>query len=77
MQTNQTTTEKTVHSMRGPARGSQETGRERMCGGVRGTFVGGVVTALLALLLWPTTAWAIDGDALPDWVFAKSGKNRV
>ncbi|MCH8040781.1 MAG: hypothetical protein IH977_10625 [Nitrospinae bacterium] len=77
MRTNQTPTEKTVHPMRSPARGSQETGRRGLSGRVRGKLLGGVVTALLALLLWPTAAWAIDGNPLPDAVFANLGENRV
>ena len=74
MQTKQTTTERTVHQMKSPALGSQETGRRGRGGGVRGTFVDGVVTGLLALLLWPTAAWAIDGNALPDAVFANNAQ---
>jgi len=77
MRTNQTTTEKTIHPMRSPVQGNKEKGRRGLGGGARGTFVGGVVTGLLALLLWPTGAWAIDGNALPDAVFANLGENRV
>ena len=78
MQTNQTPTEKTIHPMRSPALGRTKTWRRGRGGGVRGKLLGVVLTGLLVLLLWPTAAWAIDGNALPDAVFANfNQRNRV
>ena len=77
MRTNQTTTERAVYPIKSPALGRTKTGRRGLSGRVRGKLLGGVVTALLALLLWPTAAWAIDGNPLPDAVFANFSQNRV
>ena len=72
MRTNQTTTERAVHPIKSPALGRTKTGRRGLSGRVRGKLLRGVVTALLALLLWPTAAWAIA-----DAVFANFSQNRV
>lgn len=56
MRTNQTTTERAVYPIKSPALGRTKTGRRGLSGRVRGKLLGGVVTALLALLLWPTAA---------------------
>ena len=56
MRTNQTTTERAVYPIKSPALGRTKTGRRGLSGRVRWKLLGGVVTALLALLLWPTAA---------------------
>ena len=79
IRTNQTTTEKTVHPMTNPALGRKETAQRGMGAKFRSGVLSGVLTGLLALLLWPTAALAIDGNALPDAVFANftPQRNRV